>query len=214
MLAYCGFVLMDAWLFQKAENRQLARTRLERQEAKRAATPGASPARPQTLPPASNGDLIGRIDIPRLGLSLMVVEGIGSALLRRAVGHIPGTALPGLPGNVGIAGHRDTFFRQLRNIRQRDIISLTTLSGEYRYRVVSTKVVSPAEDSVLGVDGNEILTLVTCYPFFFVGAAPYRFIVRAERSVLLPVATGEFPDEGNPPAPQSRSASVPEPDER
>jgi sortase A len=85
------------------------------------------------------------------------------------------------PGNVGIAGHRDTFFRPLRNIQRNDIITLTTLHGEYRYRVVSTKVVGPYDIAVLDSDGNEILTLVTCYPFYFVGSAPDRFIVRAER---------------------------------
>jgi sortase A len=127
------------------------------------------------------GSLIGRIEIPRLGLSVIVVEGVDRLILRRSVGHIPGTALPGQPGNVGISGHRDTFFRPLRNIRQDDIITLTTLLGEYRYRVVSTKVVSPSDVAVLDPSENEILTLVTCYPFYFVGRAPGRFIVRAER---------------------------------
>jgi sortase A len=88
--------------------------------------------------------------------------------------------LPGQLGNVGIAGHRDTFFRPLRNIRQGDMIALTTLEGEYRYRVVSTSVVSPSEVSVLRPTGEEVLTLVTCYPFYYVGSAPERFIVRAK----------------------------------
>ena len=101
--------------------------------------------------------------------------------LRRAAGHIKGTALPGTSGNVGIAGHRDTLFRPLRHIRQDDVITLTTLQGLYRYRVVSTKVVSPYDVAVLNPDGREILTLVTCYPFHFVGPAPDRFIVRATR---------------------------------
>jgi sortase A len=127
------------------------------------------------------GGLIGRIEIPRLGLSVIVVEGVDRLILRRSVGHIPGTALPGEAGNVGISGHRDTFFRPLRNIRRDDIITLTTLLGEYRYRVVFTKVVSPSDVGVLDPSGNEILTLVTCYPFYFVGGAPDRFIVRAER---------------------------------
>jgi sortase A len=78
-------------------------------------------------------------------------------------------------------GHRDTFFRPLRNIQRNDIITLTTLGGEYRYRVVSTKVVGPYDIAVLDSDENEILTLVTCYPFYFVGSAPDRFVVRAER---------------------------------
>jgi sortase A len=80
-----------------------------------------------------------------------------------------------------LAGHRDTYFRPLRNIQQDDLITLTTLAGEFRYRVVSTKVVHPSEVSVLNPDGSEVLTLVTCYPFYFVGSAPSRFIVRAQR---------------------------------
>ena len=89
----------------------------------------------------------------------------------------------GKPGNVGIAGHRDTFFRPLRNVQAGDIITLTTLRGEYRYRVVSTKIVSPDNVAVLDSDGNQILTLVTCYPFYYVGSAPERFIVRATRVI-------------------------------
>jgi sortase A len=112
---------------------------------------------------------------------VIVVEGISAKILRRAAGHIPGTPLPGQRGNVGISAHRDTFFRPLRNIKQNDIIELTTLLGEYRYRVVSTRIVGPNDVAVLEGSGNEVLTLVTCYPFYFVGAAPDRFIVRAER---------------------------------
>jgi sortase A len=133
------------------------------------------------MTPAGPGGLIGRMEVERLGVSVALMEGTGRSTLRRAVGHITGTALPGQRGNVGIAGHRDTFFRPLRNIQRDDIITLTTLAGEYRYRVVSTKIVSPSDVRVLESDGHEILTLVTCYPFYFVGEAPNRFIVRAER---------------------------------
>ena len=175
MLGYCGFVLIDTWMFQNRERRQLDRLLADRQETT------ASPASPGKSPPAVTRGLIGRIEIPSLGLSVMVVEGIGSRVLRHAVGHIPGTALPGQPGNVGISGHRDTFFRPLRNIRKNDIITLTTLLGEFRYRVVSTRVVDPQDVAVLNPSGKEMLTLVTCYPFYFVGSAPDRFIVQAER---------------------------------
>jgi sortase A len=109
------------------------------------------------------------------------MEGTDTTTLRRAVGHITATGLPGQPGNVGIAGHRDSFFRPLKHVLQRDVITFTTLSGEYRYRVVSTRVVSPSDVTVLDPSGTEVLTLVTCYPFYFVGSAPDRFIVRAER---------------------------------
>jgi sortase A len=111
----------------------------------------------------------------------MILEGTDARTLRRAVGHIPGTAFPGQPGNVAIAGHRDTFFRALRNVRLDDEIILATLDGSYRYRVDSIKVVGPEDTKVLDHSSNDILTLVTCYPFYFVGPAPRRFIVRAQK---------------------------------
>ncbi len=162
MLGYCGYVLLDAGIFQHRATQILER--------------------PRTDQPAPDG-LIGRIEIQRLGMSIAVSEGTDDATLRRAVGHIAATALPGQPGNIGIAAHRDTFFRPLRNIRHGDIITLTTPAGEYRYRVVSTKIVAPDDVAVLNSDGNEILTLVTCYPFYFIGSAPKRFIVRAARTL-------------------------------
>ena len=128
------------------------------------------------------GSVIGKIWIPRLGIAAIVDEGINHKTLALSVGHIPSTALPGQSGNIGIAGHRDTFFRSLRHIEREDMITLTTLRGEFRYRVVSIKVVGPSDLAVLDSDGeSEILTLVTCYPFYYVGSAPDRFIVRAER---------------------------------
>jgi sortase A len=169
-LSYCGYVLVDAWKFQHRENQKFVHVI--------SSTPSIESPKPMAIAPDG---LIGRIEILRLEVSVVVVEGIGKAALRRAVGHIPGTGLPGRPGNIGIAAHRDTFFRPLRNIRRDDIITLTTLRGEYHYRVVSTKVVKPSDIAVLDSDANEVLTLVTCYPFYFVGAAPDRFIVRAER---------------------------------
>ena len=93
---------------------------------------------------------MGRIEISRIGLGVMILEGIDDRTLRRAVGHIPGTPLPGQFGNVAIAGHRDTFFRPLRNIRRDDEITLTTLNGSYRYRVDSTSVVEPEETACAG----------------------------------------------------------------
>ena len=181
LLGYCGFVLGDAWFFQKRESRNLERPVQDERAASEGIPQTASPAAPKDSPAAATDGLIGRIEIPRLDLSVVVAEGVDKTTLRRAVGHIPGTGLPGQPGNVGIAGHRDTFFRPLRNIRRDDVITLTTPRGEYRYRVVSTRVVSPDTVSVLDPSGDEILTLVTCYPFYFVGSAPNRFIVRAER---------------------------------
>jgi len=182
LLAWCAFVLVDARIFQQGERLRLERLLTTRQETNGGARQTALPTSPKAPPrPVANGGLIGRIEIPRLGLSAIVIEGIGATVLRRAVGHIPGTALPGRPGNVCISGHRDTFFRPLRHIRQNDVIKLTTLLGEYRYRVVSTRIVRPNNVAVLDAGGDEILTLITCYPFYFVGPAPTRYVVRAER---------------------------------
>lgn len=169
MLSWCGYVLIDTWRFQSGERFQLDSLAADR--------PAVAP--PST--PVAAGGLIGSISIERLGLSAIVMEGTTRATLRRAVGHIAGTGLPGSAGNIGISGHRDTFFRPLRNVRPDDTITLTTPLGEYRYRVVSTKVVAPSDVAVLDPDALEILTLVTCYPFYLVGPAPRRFIVRAER---------------------------------
>jgi sortase A len=125
--------------------------------------------------------VIGRIELPRLGVRAMVREGVDDRTLRRAVGHIPATALPGEPGNVGLAGHRDTFFRQLRNVHKNDQIAIRTLNGEYDYVVDSLKVVKPSDVQVLASTGDNMLTLVTCYPFNYIGHAPRRYIVRARQ---------------------------------
>jgi sortase A len=181
MLGYCAFVLVDTRVFQERESRTLQRL-LEDQQATGGDLPQAKLLSPPKIPLASAmSGLIGRIEIARLGLSVMVIEGDDGKTLRRAAGHVPGTALPGQLGNVAITAHRDTFFRPLRKIQTDDVITLTTLQGVYRYRVVSTKIVSPQDVEVLDSTDGEVLTLVTCYPFYFVGAAPNRFIVRAER---------------------------------
>ena len=169
-LGYCGFVLVDSWRFQLAQLREFSRLVT------------VKPPLAAGVPIAPIADaLIGRIEVRRLGLSAMVVEGTTTSDLRSAAGHITNTGMPGVPGNIGIAAHRDTFFRPLRNVRKDDIVTLSTAGAEYRYRVVYTKVVDPDDVSVLDAGDAEILTLVTCYPFSFVGSAPERFIVTAER---------------------------------
>ena len=125
--------------------------------------------------------LIGRIEIPRLLFSAVVVEGVDKTTLRRAVGHIPGTALPGQAGNVGLAGHRDTFFRPLKDLRIKDEIQFSTLKGDFKYEVESLRVVEPDNVGVLAASGENVLTMVTCYPFYYVGPAPKRWIVRARQ---------------------------------
>jgi sortase A len=180
-LGYCMFVLVDGWVFQAREHRRLEQLLRDRQSAMSESVQTASAVSPKSPPPPGIGELIGSLDIPRLGLSVIVVEGVGKGDLRHAAGHIPGTPLPGQPGNAAISAHRDTFFRPLRNIRQDDTITVTTLLGTYRYRVASITIVSPSDGSILAPSGTESLTLVTCYPFYFVGPAPERYIVRAWR---------------------------------
>ena len=138
-------------------------------------TAAATPRKPAA--PASGP--VGRIEVPRLKLSVMAREGVDGKTLRVAAGHIPGTALPGEAGNAGFAAHRDTFFRPLKSVREGDEVVVTTPRGVYRYGVTGTSIVEPGDVSVLDPTADAILTLVTCYPFEYIGNAPQRFIVRA-----------------------------------
>jgi sortase A len=181
LLGYCGFALVDAWSFQRRESRDLDLL-LRGQRAASEGTPQAESSTSSNGAPAVAADgLIGRIEIPRLGLSAVVVEGIGRTTLRRGVGHIPGTALPGEAGNVGLSGHRDTFFRPLKDLRLKDEIQFATPKGNFKYEVESLRVVAPSNVGVLAASQENVLTMVTCYPFYYIGAAPKRFIVRARQ---------------------------------
>jgi sortase A len=176
ILGYCGYVLLDTKLYQAHEIRHF------QQQIKDFKPAITSNGRVQEASfHSSTGEALGEIELTRIGVTAMILEGTDERTLRRAVGHIPGTPLPGQPGNVAIAGHRDTFFRALRHVRQDDEITLMTLEGSYRYRVDSISVVGPKDTQVLDNSDGDILTLVTCYPFYFVGTAPRRFIVRAQR---------------------------------
>ena len=181
LIGYSGFMLADARVFQYRANARLGQLLRDQPETRNRQSGVTQISLPVAVPVATGSGLIGRIGISRLGISVIVMEGDSEEVLRRAAGHIVGTALPGQPGNVGIAAHRDSFFRPLRNIKAGDVITLTTPGGEFRYRVASTSIVRPDDVTVLDSDRHEILTLVTCYPFYFVGPAPDRFIVRAER---------------------------------
>lgn len=138
---------------------------------------------PAAREPDADPLVIGRIEIPRIGVGAIVREGDDDATLAVAVGHIPGTAQPGARGNMALAGHRDSFFRGLRHIRVRDAIRIRTAGRLYEYRVDSTEVVAPDETWVLDPTGDAVLTLVTCYPFGYFGRAPNRFVVRARLAV-------------------------------
>jgi sortase A len=181
LLGYCGFSLADAWIFQRRASQDLDR----QLRVRRAASQGRPQSQPSAslivAPAAATDGLIGRIEIPRLRLSVVVVEGVDKTALRRAVGHIPGTALPGQAGNVGVAGHRDTFFRPLKDLRIDDEIRFSTLKGDFKYAVESLTVVPPSDVGVLAPSGENVLTMVTCYPFYYVGPAPKRWIVRARQ---------------------------------
>lgn len=158
-------------------------------ESERAETeqPAAEPA-PDAPPPKAAAkrklrreEFVGRIEIPRVKVSAVVKEGVDTKTLSRAVGHVPYTALPGEKGNVGVAAHRDTFFRGLRNVRHGDTIRVVTLEGVYLYEVDSMKIVWPKNVEVLDPTPEERITLVTCYPFNYIGSAPKRFIVQGKR---------------------------------
>jgi len=125
--------------------------------------------------------------VPRLGIEVPVLEGTSDLTLNRGVGHIAGTALPGQPGNIAITGHRDGFFRPLKDAREGDIIEVQRKSQTDRYIVRKIKIVFPSDTSVLNNTTDSTLTLVTCYPFYFVGSAPQRYIVQA--SLLSPAPT-------------------------
>ena len=147
---------------------------------KRSAGPSSAPRTVVILPP-HQGDVIGRIEIPRLRISAMVLEGTAPKTLRVAVGHISGTALPGIRGNAALAAHRDTIFRPLQGVKAGDGIVMSTSYGEFRYVVNSIEIVNPTDVRVLRPTPDAELTLVTCYPFSYLGTAPQRFIVHARQ---------------------------------
>ena len=174
-LVWVGVTSLSALVYQVEQRASLERRdrSLEPPEAVRAAhgveTPVEAPAP------------IGRLDIPRIGLSAVVAEGDDEQTLNVAVGHLPDTPLPWQEGNTALAGHRDTFFRPLRRIQTGDEIRFATRRGTFRYRVMRHTVVEPDELWVLDASSAAALTLITCYPFDYVGPAPRRFIVHAER---------------------------------
>jgi sortase A len=184
-LGTVAYAYFDARLTDIEENRRLEEA-IHSHKAQPASETDALSSFQATEAPAppklEEGALVGRLEIPRVGVSSIVLEGVASRTLRRGIGHIPGTGLPFQNGNVGLAGHRDSFFRALQDIREDDLITLKTLEGTYEYRVEWSKIVQPADTQVLAATGEPVLTLVTCYPFYYVGSAPERFIVRARRA--------------------------------
>ena len=128
---------------------------------------------------ARTGQLIGRLEIPEVGLSVPLLENYDNATLRRGVGHVPGTATPGGLGNLVLAGHRDTFFRPLRGVHAGMQAQVIAPDGRWRYVIDRTEVVDPDRVEVLDIGDRPEMTLITCFPFEFIGSAPRRFIVHA-----------------------------------
>jgi len=172
-LTYVGFTLIEARLYQDAAIEALGN------QTHSAAIAGTY----QQKPLLKEGDVLGRMDIARLGLSVAILQGTSPRVLRLGAGHIAGTAFPGEAGNSGVAGHRDTFFRGLKDVRKDDDIELQTATSLVRYKVDWVRVVEPDDTGVLASSTDEsTLTLVTCYPFYMVGPAPKRFVVHARKS--------------------------------
>jgi sortase A len=174
--AWLGVTWWNARTAQQNAGRELEQ---KRQEVKAAVQP------PPRIPP-QYGELVARLEVPRLGLSTIVFEGTEEPVLAKGAGHLPDSALPGDSGNVVIAGHRDTFFRKLKDIQKEDMVALTTPEGTHLYSVDTMQVIEPTETTVLDPTKEDVLTLVTCYPFQFIGHAPNRFIVRAHRVTERP----------------------------
>ena len=177
-LGYYGYVLGESALYQAYETRELDEILASAPSSyteERVAPPDATP---RTRP--ADGSPLGRLEIPRLAVSAIVRAGSDARTLRLAIGHIGGTALPGERGNIGLAAHRDTFFRRLGEIRVNDEVRLVTPEGTFTYRVDGTRIVDPQDTWVLNPTTESALTLVTCYPFRYIGSAPQRFIVRAQ----------------------------------
>lgn len=156
-------------------------------------TPKTMELPPAVLTPDASGRPIGRIDVPALRLSAPIAGSVDAGDLRLGVGHIRGTALPGGLGTVGLAGHRDTFFRPLRRIQPGMQIDLTGAGGTYHYRVDSIEIVTPDKVHVLDIAARPAVTLITCFPFDYIGAAPRRFIVHGHLLSAAPDSVSPHP---------------------
>lgn len=184
-LGYAGFVFADSYTYQALEMKKFE--------------PPGLLYEPHML---LEGEVVGEIQVPRLDLNVMVVQGDSPASLRRAVGHLSKSALPGEWGNVALAGHRDTFFRPLRDIRLGDEIRFTTSVRSFEYVVESIEVVAPTDIRVLEPFTGHDLTLLTCFPFYYVGPAPKRFVVRAREVDGMPQEQPAGEDEAKAPSSQ------------
>lgn len=169
---------------REREARNLSGETVARGQVKRAS---ATRARAE-----ATGD-VGHLAIERLGLKAAIVEGVDARSLDEGVGHVPGTAFPGEPENSALAGHRDTHLAALRHVEPGDRIRVQTADGVFFYEVDSAFVVLPNRGDLMGPTGKGTLTLITCYPFRWIGPAPKRFIVRASSVAPPKGASAETP---------------------
>lgn len=188
LIAWPAYVATDSAIAQWSGRRELARAvqadhavrskapvREEQDETIVIWKPGTAPK-----PTVAQGTVLGQFDVPRLGLSYVLLEGTDSRTLDRSLGHVEGTGLPGSAGNISIAGHRDRHFRKLEWIQRDDEIVLTSRRGaQYVYRVEWSRVFKPGDIQVLDASHGPAITLITCFPFEYVGSAPLRLVVRA-----------------------------------
>jgi sortase A len=204
LLAYWAAVSIDAYLFQRQLTHRLEMTVSSDSVSSDSVSSGPEVAS-STRREADTSGLVGRFEIPRLGISAMVTEGVTDQALGRGIGHVPDTAFPGEQGNVGLAAHRDTYFRRLKEVAQGDRIRLDTPDGVFSYEVEWAQVVNPDRVDLLEDTGRPTMTLVTCYPFNWVGSAPQRFVVRCraiEEEVMAapnPILGGAAPETGTDP---------------
>jgi sortase A len=194
ILLVFGIAALGYYAYRTVEARQIQHARIAAFDAERAAREmsvanetessarGAEGGRTAASSGAdgSEGSLLGVLEIPRLHIAAPVMSGDDEETLAVAVGHLPDTPRPWEPGNSALAAHRDGLFRPLRRVRAGDEIVLRTRRGDFTYRVRETRVVEPTDLSVLAPTPSRTLTLITCYPFDYVGPAPMRFVVHAD----------------------------------
>jgi len=183
-LSYVGLTLLHARSYQ-----QNALSTLDHQIQAAPSSPAPRNAALAIPPSLKEGDVVGRILIPRINVTVAILQGTTPQTLLLGVGHIDGTPLPGETGNSGIAGHRDTFFRNLRDLRSGDQIQIQTVSAISNYQVDWLQIIDPRDTAILTPSSGAELTLVTCYPFHYIGHAPERFVAHAHKLIPAPPAT-------------------------
>jgi sortase A len=196
-LGTCGYAYSQAAWHQASEKELFSRLRAR--DAREASYFGSAAIVGEPDP----GKLVGILSIPEIGLSAVVDQGDDSRTLRSSVGHVPGTALPGGPGNAVLAAHRDTYFRKLYKLRPGDAITFRSLSGTLHYTVKSIRVVAPTDIGVMNPSPQPVLTLITCFPFYYIGNAPKRF-------VLVAAQDSQTSDLSEPPKPDVKGLARPE----